>query len=69
MSSSMRATKRSGSTGGPVPDGVHCPRDQLGGSAQVLGVELSNRESRSSWTTVVHAGIKRAVRELLPEAV
>ncbi len=57
------------------------------GRRQVLGVELSNRESRSSWTTFVtglkarglhgvefvvsddHAGIKRAVRELLPEAV
>ena len=53
----------------------------------MLGVELSNRESRSSWTTCVtgvktrglpgvevvvsddHAGITRAVRELLPEAV
>ena len=50
-------------------------------------MELSNRESRSSWTTFVtslktrglhgvefvvsddHAGLKRAVRELLPEAV
>ena len=57
------------------------------GRRQVLGVELSNRESQSSWTTFVeglktrglqgvefvvsddHAGIKRAVRELLPEAV
>ena len=57
------------------------------GRRQVLGVELSNRESRSSWTAFVtglktrglhgvefvvsddHAGIKRAVRELLPEAV
>ena len=56
------------------------------GRRQVLGVELSTRESRSSWTTFVtglqtrglpggacivsddHAGIKRAVRELLPEA-
>ena len=55
--------------------------------AQVLGVELSNRESRSSWTTFVkgltsrglcgvefvvsddHAGLKRAVVKLLPEAV
>ena len=53
----------------------------------VLGVELSNRESRSSWTNFVkglkarglhgvefvvsddHAGLKRAVAELLPEAV
>ena len=57
------------------------------GRRQVLGVELSNRELRSSWTTFVkglktrglhgvefvisddHAGLKRAVRELLPEAV
>ena len=57
------------------------------GWRQILGVELSNRESRSSWTTFVtslktrglhgvefvvsddHAGLKRAVRELLPEAV
>ena len=57
------------------------------GRRQVLGVELSNRESRSSWTTFVkglkarglhgvefvvsddHAGLKRAVAELLPEAV
>ena len=57
------------------------------GRRQILGVELSNRESRSSWTAFVkglktrgldgvefvvsddHAGIKRAVRELLPEAV
>ena len=57
------------------------------GRRHVLGVELSNRESRSSWTAFVtglktrgrhgvefvvsddHAGIKRAVRELLPEAV
>ena len=57
------------------------------GRRQVLGGELSNRESKSSWTTFVkglrtrglhgvefvvsddHAGIKRAVRELLPEAV
>ena len=57
------------------------------GRRQVLGVDLSNRESQSSWTTFVkelktrglhgvefvvsddHAGIKRAVRELLPEAV
>ena len=53
----------------------------------VLGVELSNRESRSSWTNFVtglkarglhgvefvvsddHAGLKRAVAELLPDAV
>ena len=53
------------------------------GRRQVLGVELSNRESRSSWTAFVtglkmrglhgvefvvsddHAGIKRAVRELV----
>ena len=57
------------------------------GRRQVLGVELSNRESRSNWMAFVtglktrglhgvefvvsddHAGIKRAVRELLPEAV
>ena len=56
------------------------------GRRQVRGVELSNRESRSSWTTFVKglktrglpgvefvvsddAGLKRAVRELLPEAV
>ena len=57
------------------------------GRRQILGVELSNRESRSSWTAFVkgpktrglhgvefvvsddHAGITRAVRELLPEAV
>ena len=57
------------------------------GRRQVLGVELSTRESQSSWTTFVnglqarglhgvafvvsddHAGIKRAVQELLPEAV
>ena len=57
------------------------------GRRQLLGVELSNRESRSSWKTFVtglktrglhgvefvvsddHAGLKRAVRELLPEAV
>ena len=57
------------------------------GRRQILGGELSNRESRSSWTTFVtslqtrglhgvefvvsddHAGLKRAVRELLPEAV
>ena len=57
------------------------------GRRQVLGVELSNRESRSSWKAFVsglktrglegvefvvsddHAGLKRAVRELLPEAV
>ena len=57
------------------------------GRRQVLGVELSNRESRSSWKAFVmglktrglhgvefvvsddHAGLKRAIRELLPEAV
>ena len=57
------------------------------GRRQVLGVELSTRESQSNWTTFVnglqarglrgvefvvsddHAGIKRAVRQLLPEAV
>jgi len=57
------------------------------GRRQVLGVELSNRESASSWKTFVtglkarglagvefvvsddHAGLKRAVRELLPAAV
>ncbi len=57
------------------------------GRRQVLGVELSNRESHSSWKAFVsglktrglegvefvvsddHAGLKRAVRELLPEAV
>ena len=57
------------------------------GRRQVLGVELSNRESRSSWTAFVkghkardlhavelvvsddHAALKRAVAELLPEAV
>ena len=57
------------------------------GRRHILGVELSNRESRSSWTTFVtslqtrglhgvefvvsddHAGLKRAVRALLPEAV
>ena len=57
------------------------------GRRQILGVELSNRESRSSWTTFLtglktrglhgvefvvsddHAGLKRAVQELLPEAV
>ena len=57
------------------------------GRRQILGAELSNRESRSSWTAFVkglttrglhgvefvvsddHAGLKRAVRELLPEAV
>ena len=58
-----------------------------GEGRRLLGVELSNRESRSSWKTFVtglktrglhgvefvvsddHAGLKRAVRELLPEAV
>ena len=57
------------------------------GRRQVLGVELSNRKSHSSWKAFVsglktrglegvefvvsddHAGLKRAVRELLPEAV
>ena len=57
------------------------------GRRQVLGVELSNRESRSSWSAFVaglkarglhgvefvvsddHAGLKRAIAELLPEAV
>ena len=57
------------------------------GRRQVLGVELSNRESRSSWAAFVkglkarglhggelvvshdHAGLKRAVAKLLPEAV
>ena len=57
------------------------------GRRQLLGVELSNRESSSSWSTFLtslktrglhgvefvvsddHAGLKRAVRELLPEAV
>lgn len=57
------------------------------GRRQVLGVELANRESRSSWKGFVtglktrglngvefvvsddHAGLKRAVAELLPEAV
>ena len=57
------------------------------GRRQVLGVELSNRESSSSWKEFLkglktrglngvefvvsddHAGLKRAVRELLPEAV
>lgn len=57
------------------------------GRRQVLGTELSNRESRSSWKEFLtglktrglegvefvvsddHAGLKRAVAELLPEAV
>ena len=57
------------------------------GRRQVLGVELANRESRSSWKEFLtglktrglqgvefvvsddHAGLKRAVAELLPEAV
>ena len=57
------------------------------GRRQLLGVELSNRESSSSWTAFIkglktrglhgvefvvsddHAGLKKAVRELLPEAV
>lgn len=57
------------------------------GRRQLLGVELANRESQSSWTEFLkrlkmrglhgvdfvvsddHAGLKKAVRELLPEAV
>ena len=57
------------------------------GRRQVLGIELANRESRSSWKDFLtalktrglngvefvvsddHAGLKRAVAELLPEAV
>lgn len=57
------------------------------GRRQLLGVDLANRESGSSWTAFVkglkarglhgvefivsddHAGLKQAVRELLPEAV
>lgn len=57
------------------------------GRRQVLGVELANRESRSSWKEFLsalkarglsgvefvvsddHAGLKRAVAELLPQAV
>jgi putative transposase len=57
------------------------------GRRQVLGVELANRESRSSWREFVsglrdrglagvefvvsddHAGLRAAVREVLPEAV
>ena len=57
------------------------------GRRQVLGVELANRESSSSWKTFLtglktrglagvefvvsddHAGLKRAIAELLPEAV
>ena len=56
------------------------------GRRQVLGVELANRESRSSWRDYLlglrerglagvefvvaddHAGLKRAIREVLPEA-
>lgn len=56
------------------------------GRRQVLGVELANRESRSSWRDFLlglrerglagvefvvaddHAGLKRAIREVLPEA-
>jgi len=57
------------------------------GRRQVLGVELANRESRSSWRDFLaglrgrglagveyvvsddHAGLKAAIREILPEAV
>ena len=56
------------------------------GRRQILGVELANRESRSSWRDFLlglrdrglagvefvvaddHAGLKRAIREVLPEA-
>jgi putative transposase len=56
------------------------------GRRQVLGVELANRESRSSWRDFLlglrergltgvefvvaddHAGLKAAIREVLPEA-
>ena len=56
------------------------------GRRQVLGVEVANRESRSSWRTFLadlrarglhgveyvvsddHAGLKAAIREILPEA-
>jgi transposase-like protein len=54
----------------------------LDGRRQVLGVELANRESRSSWRDFLlglrerglagvaddHAGLKAAIREVLPEA-
>jgi putative transposase len=57
------------------------------GRRQILGVELANRESRSSWSVFLsglkarglngvellvaddHAGLKAAIREVLPEAV
>ena len=57
------------------------------GRRQILGVELANRESRSSWSEFLrglkarglngvelvvsddHAGLKAAIREILPEAV
>ena len=57
------------------------------GRRQILGVELANRESRSSWSGFLrglkarglngvelvvsddHAGLKAAIREVLPEAV
>src|ERR1700735_3858743 len=53
------------------------------GRRQILGVELANRESRSSWSGLKvrglngvelvvsddHAGLKAAIREILPEAV
>jgi transposase-like protein len=57
------------------------------GRRQILGVELANRESRSSWRDFLrglkarglngvelvvsddHAGLKAAIREVLPEAV
>jgi transposase-like protein len=57
------------------------------GRRQILGVELANRESRSSWSEFLrglkarglngvelvvsddHAGLKAAIREVLPEAV
>jgi transposase-like protein len=57
------------------------------GRRQILGVELANRESRSSWSDFLrglkarglngvelvvsddHAGLKAAIREVLPEAV
>jgi transposase-like protein len=57
------------------------------GRRQILGVELANRESRTSWSDFLrrlkarglngvelvvsddHAGVKAAIREVLPEAV
>jgi transposase-like protein len=57
------------------------------GRRQILGVELANRESRSSWSDFLrglkarglngvelevsddHAGLKAAIREVLPQAV